>query len=359
MNMAFTYIIYNTILFLVIVFSYAVEKSRNNLTEYGFRTILFLFMFFPAAIRKGIGTDYWNYVDLYNLYANHGDEHEIGFQFLGQILNWTGAHYQLFIISLAVLAIAPICYYVPKRHFAMFTIVYFFLVYVDIIGTSRQDISIACIVCGIFALFSQKGNVKYLLCAAIRFIFHYSSVLYLPLILFKKIKFSTFNVYLSLAIILLLTVGTSTIEWIFTNPLFFDSPYGVYVGSGYSSEANVGSGLGIIANLLIPFTFIILSPKIRKTYKNTGFFTLLTLIFIGSYLLASQIHIFGRLVNAFIFVPAFLIYPTCKAISSKYKKLIFAAFFLMYLILFEKTIAISQISLGSGLGISPYTTIFD
>lgn len=357
--MFYTYFVYNSILFFVVVFAYLLQKSGDRISEYGFRTLLFLTMAIPACIRKNIGTDYWNYVDLYRQYATNTDSHEFGFVWIGQVMNYIGFHFQFFIILLAVLAIAPICYYIPKRNCASFIIMFFFLNYLDIMGTSRQQISITLITCAIIALYHNRGSIKYLFSSILAFLLHYSSVLYVPLLFFKNIKITPIKAYLSLACVVVATMGGGMIEWLFDSSLFLDSPYGVYVNSSYNTEANVGSGLGVIANLLLPFLFIVFFKRIQRSVPHNGFLCILTLFFIGSYILASQIHIFGRLINVFCFVPAFIAYPTCKAISSKYRKLVFAGFFFIYLILYEKTIAISQISLGNGLGISPFSTIFD
>ncbi len=357
--MLYTYIVYNSILFFTVFFSYCVEKSPNKVSERLSRLLLFISQALPACIREGIGTDYWNYVGLYKLYQVDNDDHEVGFQFLADVLIFFDAHYQWFIIALTVLALAPICFYVPKKHFSYFSITYFLLLYLDIIGSSRQDVSVGLIVCGICFLYQKKGSLKYLVCAALAFLMHYSSALYFSLVLLKKIKISAIPLYIILGVTLIVTSGASLFEMISQNEMFMDSPYGVYVGSQYDREANVGSGLGIIANLLIAIIFIILYPRSSKHINNPGFFAILGILFIGSYILASQIHIFGRLLNIFIFVPAFLAYPTCKAIWSKFPRFIFCGFVFLYLVLFEKTIAISLSTLGNGLGITPYQTIFD
>ena len=354
-----TYIVYNSILLFTIIFSVLIQRSCNKTSEYGFRTLLFLTQAIPACLRKGIGTDYWNYKMLYDLYKYSSDEHEVGFQALGKWLNVCDAHFQFFVCFLAILALAPICYYVPKKNLSYFIIIYFFLLYLDIIGTSRQDISVAIIVCGIIALYHKHGNIKYFISALLAMVFHYSSMLYFPLIAFKRIKLSNKLILTITACVILVCSGFGVIEWVLNSPLFLDSPYGVYVGSDYIREANVGSGLGIMANILIPILFLLLYSKTSIHIEHADYFAVLAIIFIGSYLLASQIHIFGRLINVFIFVPAFLAHPVCKAISKKYCPLIFLGFFFMYLVLFEKAIADNQISLGSGLGVSPYMTIFD
>ena len=174
--MLFTYIIYNVILLFVLIFGYYVKVSSTKLSEYICRTIVFLSIVIPASIRKGIGTDYWSYVGLYQWYSTNSDEHEIGFQLLGKLMNFFGFSYQSFIASLAILAFAPVCYYVPKRNFYPFIVIYFFLLFLSCISTTRQAISIALVTCGIFALYKEKGTMKYLFCVVLAFFFHYSSI---------------------------------------------------------------------------------------------------------------------------------------------------------------------------------------
>lgn len=358
--MLFTYIIYNVILLFVLIFGYLVKVSSTKISEYICRTVVFLSIVIPASIRKGIGTDYWSYVELYKWYSTNSGEHEIGFQLLVKFMNFLGFSYQSFIASLAILAFAPVCYYVPKRNFYPFIVFYFFLLFLSCMSTTRQAISIALVTCGIFALYKEKGTLKYLLCVVFAFFFHYSSVLYIPLLLFKNIKFSNTILYLCLGMILLIMSRADFIDSLFALSIIQDSPYGVYATIGqYNREAEVGTGLGIILNLLLPYLFLVLNRKISKNYDHVGFFVLLTMVFVASYFLASKVHIFGRLMGCFIFVPAFLIHSVCKAISLKYNKLLLFLFFAIYLIIYEKMIAVSQYSLGNGLGISPYTTIFD
>lgn len=357
--MLFTYLVYNTILLFVIVFGYFVKVSANRSSEYISRTIVFLSIVIPASIRKGIGTDYWAYIDLYNLYRNNTDDHELGFQFLGIWMNSWGFDPQAFISVLAILAFFPVCYIVPKKNFFPFIVIYFLIVFLNCMSTSRQVIALGFIVCGIFLLYKKKGNWKYLFCATLAFLFHYSSILYFPLLFLKNFKISRLTFWILIGSILILSSGTYFIESIFNNQLFLDSPYGGYVLSSYNRETSIGSGMGVALNLILPFLFLLLNKKIRMRYMHTDFFVILTLCYIFTYLLALKIHIFGRLLQCFIFVPAFIFIPVCKTLYPRYSKLVIIVFFLVYLILFEKNIYANQLSLGAGLGVSPYMTVFD
>lgn len=62
------------------------------------------------------------------------------------------------------------------------------------------------------------------------------------------------------------------IDNLFASSIFQDSPYGVYATIGqYNREAEVGTGLGIILNLMLPCLFLMLNRKISKYYDHVGF----------------------------------------------------------------------------------------
>lgn len=358
--MIFTYILYNSILIFTMIFSFMVQRAKNKQSELLARGLLFLTLTLFASIRKGIGTDYWSYVELYKIYNSGSDEHEMGFQWLGQFLNYFGLHYQWFIAALVVLTFLPLCFYIPKKRFFYFITIYFFLSYFHIISTSRQDISLSIMICGIFSLYHKHGNLKYLICAVLATLFHFSSVLYFPLIFLKTMRFNNrVQLFIILGIIIIVGLNMETIMWLSTTPVFVNSKYGIYFETGYFREASVNSGLGILFNLLIPILYVIFNLRCSQYIEHSGFFTILAFIYIFSCLLSSQIHILGRIVSIFQFVPAFLVYPVCKGISKKYYALFFMGFVVGYILLFEKTISESQISLGNGMGISPFTTIFN
>lgn len=82
------------------------------------------------------------------------------------------------------------------------------------------------------------------------------------------------------------------------------------------------------------------------------------MMYIISIFLSAKIHIFNRIPPIFsVIIPFSVCYV--YNIRTKYKQLIIFSFISIYLFLYEVDINISQSSLNSGLGISPYTTIFE
>lgn len=354
-----TYLVYNSVLFFVVVFGFCVQRASDKKNELLARTCTFLVMLLPAAIRKGIGTDYEAYVELYRLYAGGTDDHEIGFQMLGQLMNAFHLHYQWFIIILAILCLLPVCYCIPRKYFGEFIVIYFFMTYPAMMSTSRQLVAVSLICCGTVALYHRKGTIRYVACVVCAFLFHYSALILLPFVLLRNIKWTWQRIYCLSGLMIFLFQTVDVINMIFTNELFLESEYGVYAINSYNRDAEIGTGLGVFANVLGPLLFVLSSSKVLRNDRRNGFLLFLSVCFVGGYLLASQIHIFGRLVACFSFVPALLIPLLCRTLTPKYSKLVYMGFFLIYLVLFERTIQISQITLGSGLGISPYRTIFE
>ena len=355
-----TYIIYNLVIFFTIVFSFWVAHSRRKRSEYLARILLFLSVAVPAYVREGIGTDYSGYTSLYKMYHHFDDDHEFGFQLLAKLCWYFNASPHTFIAVLSIIPLALIVFYVPKRHYDYFVPTYVLTSYLKIISVSRQEVAIAFAICGIIALERKYGTVKYLINATMSFMFHSSSILYYPILLLRKVKIGPRSIIVMLIIVFLITLGANVIDWIVTNPVFLSSKDSKYLGNDYyMRDTEIGSGLGIIANLILPVLFLILYKQSSKYLSNANFICWLTLCFLSSYLLSTQTYIFTRLIDVFRFVPAFIAYPTCKAISKRYPYFIFLGFLLMYAVIFEKAIAEAQISLHHGLGISPFKTIFD
>lgn len=355
-----TYIIYNSILLLTILFSIAVTKSRNRTSEYIARTMLFLCQAIPVYIKKGIGTDYSGYKIMYRTMRRIDDGiHEAGFQFMARLVENLGGNYHVFIGLVGIIPLFLIAYFIPKQRYHYFAIIYFLSCYTAVLGVSRQQISVALIAVGTVYLSHNYGNIKYLITAGIASLFHTSAFLYFPVLLLKNIKIGPKSAMMFLIAVVLVGLSSSVFNVIFTNSLFLQSRFSVYLETDYIREAKAGTGLGVLLNIIIPLLFLIFYNKSSKYTDSANFKCWLSLCFIFSYLLASQIHIFGRLMNVFQFVPALIVFPTCKAISSRRPGLILCGFAFLYIVFFERMIMISQSSLGSGLGISPFKCIFD
>ena len=355
-----TYIIYNLTLFFTIIFSIWVTHSKNKSSEYIARILVFFSVAIPAYIRKGIGTDYPGYVHLYQRYRHLDDDHELGFKILAKLCWLFDATPHTFIAILAIIPLALIVFYVPKRHYDYFVPTYILTSYLKIIAVSRQEVAIAFAICGIIALEKKYGTIKYLLNSTMACLFHSSSIFYYPILLLKKVEIGPRSIMVLLIIVFTLTLGANVIDWIVTNPMFLASKYSKYLGNDYYfRDTELGSGLGVIANLILPILFLIFYKRSSKYVNNANFICWLTLCFLASYLMSTQTYIFTRLIDVFRFIPAFIAYPTCKAISKRHPFIIFLGFMFMYFVIFNKAVTEAQVSLHRGLGISPFYTIFD
>lgn len=355
-----TYIVYNLILLFTILFSICVAHAKTKGSEYLARTLLFLSVGIPAFIRQGIGTDYPYYAQLYRMYRHFEDDHELGFQLLAKLFWYFDASPHTFVVSLSIITLFLVVYFVPKKNYEFFIIIYFLTSYIKTISVGRQDVSIAIMICGIFALEKKYGTIKYIVASTLATLFHASSFLYYPVLLLRKVHIGPKTIIVMLICVCSLILSANIIDWLTSNPLFLSSKYSQYLDLEYYMKGGmIGTGLGVMANLILPICFLFFFKHTSKYVYDANFIGWLTLCFLASYLLSVQIYIFTRLVDVFRFVPPFIAYPTCKAISKKHPHLILFCFIILYTIIFEKTITEAQISLHRGLGVSPFITIFD
>ncbi|MBB7221573.1 EpsG family protein, partial [Escherichia coli] len=96
-----TYLTYNTILLGGVLISTLIGLiNRGRGTMY---LTLFMSLFIPAAIRYGVGLDFFNYVDIFEFPDYYRGQIEIGFYLIVKALSSLGLGYQsLFILCSAL-----------------------------------------------------------------------------------------------------------------------------------------------------------------------------------------------------------------------------------------------------------------
>ena len=66
-----TFILYNAILLLSVLFAYYAEHSKTRRSRILARYSLFMVLFVPSVLRYDIGTDYASYVDSFNFSSEY------------------------------------------------------------------------------------------------------------------------------------------------------------------------------------------------------------------------------------------------------------------------------------------------
>src|SRR5690554_4211706 len=88
-----TVLFYNFIVLSSTFFVWLSEKGRTYVDRWVLLWIAFLIVFVPSAIRYGVGTDFFNYVDIYENLENY-TWMEQGFYFINWALKSVDAHPQ-------------------------------------------------------------------------------------------------------------------------------------------------------------------------------------------------------------------------------------------------------------------------
>lgn len=350
--MIYTLGIYNLIWILSSSFAYLASKSRGK-NELLFRTVTFLVLFIPAAIRYRIGTDYRNYVDMFHSSLDL-EKTEIAYRWLNEFVKFCHFDVQWVFIVSAFFMYFPICFLVKKRwlfHIITFFVLFFYLKSYSLV---RQSIAVCFLLVTAIDYLENKNLLKMILGMGLASSFHVSAILFLPALLLRNIRLS-FGLSVLIISVLFFCVKNGLADSIFTNELFLESAYGTYAESMFNREAEIGSGMGILIRFAVPLFLLYYARKIDKKFS---LIVIGCIAYIFAYLLAIQIHIFNRLVDLYSFVPI-LAYAAMAFTVLKVKRKILIALLLINFLNFQKTIIYSKSSLHEGLGITPYTTIFD
>lgn len=355
--MIFTFIVYNSIFIFAAFGAFLVERIHIQWQSNLCRIFVFLVLWIPAAVRFGIGTDFVSYLDLF--YEAKSEEYiEIGFTFIYSLLRGVSFDGQSFFVLTTFLTYAPICFFLKKKYYFYFISFYVLILYFSTYNTVRQGLSASIIIWAI-SLYLNSKTLKSILVSLFATLFHSSAFLMLPLYFISRLKLNTKVLGLVLVSGIFFIYKFNFIELLFNSDLFLESAYGTYGDSDFASDTEIGSGIGLIINLIVPMLILLRRKHVIALNTRYTFLINLTVVFIFGIVLVANIYVFNRFLDVFRFVPIFLIGPLIVSFSPKYRKLLIVFLFAFNIMLFEKTILTQKIENYSGLGISPYTTIFD
>lgn len=349
-----TFIIYNSILLLSVLFAYYAEHSKTELARLISRICLFMVLFVPSAIRYNIGTDYRNYVDyFYSVYGN--DVKEIGFYVLTVFLrNLHMPAHSLFVCS-AILTYFPLIF-LERKNYTWKMMMYVLSFYLLSYNTVRNSISFSFMILSL-DLFFRDRKWKAFVIYPISILFHVSSFAFLPFFFVNKLRCNR----VILLFFLLIIWGMSDLDMLFVllnNDLLLNTKYAGYLfSSHYFGEPTFNTGYSILLGILhtmFLFAFFLFSKN--KNYTITYLF----LLYLVSLVLAKNILIFSRVADLFKVSLVFVV-PFCLECWHKKRTIILSYLtILFYVALFEVFIKSNNGNTISGdHGISPYQTILN
>lgn len=358
-----TIIFYLFILISSTFFVYISDKGKGLLERRVFLTIAFLLVFIPSAIRYDIGTDFLNYINIYeniDIYTYL----EPGFYLLNWTLNYLNVDSQwVFVLTSLIFTIAFFVAYPPKSgawilHFAMMTLLWFIS-----FNTIRQALSTAICFYAIFYFFDKK-YVPFFLFTLLATTFHTSAIIILLVGLIALIPLKRSLMYLAFPNIF---IGLMIISYIFITvvTVFIGQILGFigleqylgYFDSGHFSENNLGSGLGALVKMLFCVYVIFNTKYILQMNQQYWIIILLTFFYGLGSVLATNIIIFSRMQQTFLMAPIIACYLIYRLPQNKQlHKTVISLFFIFLFLTFIKE-SIGAKSTYSDPKINPYQTI--
>ncbi len=353
-------IIYSYIFYVLIAISSSfcalcAHKARSWTGQFIFRCLLFAVFFIPAILRFGIGTDYGNYVRIYG--SNFETSLlEIGNQWIFNFCKSLNLSAWWMFALTSALTYVPVCFWISKKRIDKIILLYNLLFcYLSSYNIMRQILALSFILAGCEKYLEQKYKTSLLL-FFVACLFHTSScVIVLCLIWMKTgVRSNTARIVFTLAGTcfvfspLMMTVLKSILT------VLFPRYAGYLTDELYGAATELGSGLGVLGNIMIFFVILLNAKTFPAKY-----YPLLNLctIYILGYILAGQILILGRLREALIFIPIYVFTLLPSVSRSKYRKVFYYAVLLFYALTYCKTLVSSHVGTFSA-GVIPYTSIF-
>lgn len=349
------YAILLSILFLAFIFDMAKSKGLKVIITLA----MFLIIAIPASIRGEIGTDVKTYHFIFANLDNFYGKTEYAYYYLNKLVLVLGFDFQWVVASCAIISYY-LCFrsfWIEKKYFSVQVVFFVLIMYLPSYSMLRQFFAISIIIFSLNKLLS--GNIKqYAMLIFVASLFHLSALIMLVFILLRRIRVNGYILLSFIPIFALLTLKIDVFSVIKSLPLIGESKYALYAGGQFSQRPEIGSGLGLIAKLIAPVLLILLFRF--RADKRSDLILQLSFVYIFCVLLSSQIQIFNRLVDLFMYVPILAIVQLIDMQKRHLSKvLVFLFFLVIYTGTFTQIINSSKVDAAGGLGINPYSISSD
>lgn len=353
--MCYTLVIYNSILVFSFLSSYGATYAKRAYQRAIFRFLCFLFLFFPAAVRYGIGTDYFAYVDIFETIDFKTTTLEPGYVFLNVLISFCGLDVQWVFVITSCIIYGLICFGLPKKNYVYYITLFVLLFYLRSYNIVRQAIAVSFLL--LACVYYAKNKKLFYLGICIASVFHYSAILVFLVGIIKQVKIYKFQpVYFLMLLYVLHKVNF--VDVIFSSNCFLNTAYANYANSIFNVTTSLGSGIGVCIRTVIPLIVIFRGYELAKKNEAYKMYIWLAYIYLLVYFFALHVLIFNRLVDLFIFVPV-LCFPIIRSEYGKSRKCFTYFVLLIFVVNFQKVIIDSLSSYGTGNGINPYVSIFN
>ncbi len=359
----YTYIVYNTILFLSTLFAFLAQRSYNSNYKGAYTFFLFssfLALFIPAAIRYDIGVDYKHYADYFELIkSGYFVAKEPLYILLNKAIALLGLDVQWFFVITSFIIYYFLYKIIPIKHLALGVFLYVVTLYLVDYSAIRQAIAVVLSTYAI-QLLSEKRIKKFFIYIALAILIHLSTGL--GILLVSPFIRRNYNKYLLLILLLLfyiVVVYGKITQVILFNIGDLIPKYAWYATSNLNMSAKVTSGLGILIRLFIAVVIIFFKDSIVKKNRHANVVVNLYVLYVLAYILNLDVHIFERVRHIYQFFSILSILYFIDIFDKKSKIVAASCIAFIFYAFFLKDINTDKKGVGAGLEINPYETILD
>jgi hypothetical protein len=360
-----TYFLYNIIFVASCSFAYLAEHGNTKLFRIASRLIVFIILWIPASLRYATGTDYFNYVNVFN--SNYPMQLvEGGYLYINNMVHILGLSVQWVFVFSSFLTYFPICL-ILKRKYYFFNILFYIvlLFYFRSYSLVRQAIAVSFCTCAVVYL-EEKKYLKFIIWLFLASLFHSSALIILPLLplWFVKYKKRFLPVFITLfGMVILYNINVLSLLFSILQVLNLKyARYAIYLDETSSKSFYLQggmwgtTGLGMLIRSSMLFLAIYVSPKILKHDKRKLFMINLSIIYNFVNIVALKHILFNRVRDALMFVPMSISGYAFNA-AGRYRKVLMVLIIFINIILFEYSIQRMNRNMV-GMSVYPYYSIF-
>lgn len=336
----------------------------------GARLLSFLFTFLViwimSSLRIDIGTDYVNYITLYERMMSSGYIYDFKteplYYAVSAVSDLFGGGTVMMFSIMAFMTLLPIYLLKDKTYFSILLFAYICVLFLPSLSLIRQAAAVSFLIPATLSLINGDKKLSLLL-VVMASGFHYSALLFIPFIFLRGVKIGPIIGIAGVVFFWLIIDVVNLPQIILTSPLLQQTKYGVYATNMYNESTEMGSGLGVLLKILPSFILIAFASVFGWLNKTSGVIgvrlvILLNYAYILSAMLSAKIRIFNRLSDFLLFVPIVTVLFLARNIKIRSNKIIVVSVVCLLLFVnFCLTIYTNRSDNGSGLGIYPYKWI--
>lgn len=337
-----------TFIILMIYLMLDEKKYKKYGVFISFFLILFLF-----AFRNNVGVDDGNYKLYFELIkAGNIDEFfrisgvEYSYFVICKLFSILNLNYKSVFMFYTLVGFSFLWLTLKKNKFNKNEYLILFLSFlsfslIPFITVMRQFVAAAI---GIYVIYDQKINTKNILLLVLAFLFHGSSIIFIPLFLISRIKIINKKIIYIFMPILAIILNYSGIFYSILKIILKGTSYYRYVINAQTTTFG-GSGIVVITMFLV-YLFNLVCFKNDLGNRNLKITLYLQMLFFSLYFLCNGLGVVCRLYYYFIILEPISLLLISKNLK-KYKKLYFIGCicFLIFLVIYHAFVDLNRFSI--------------